>query len=57
MDNQIYIDHGYTNRMDYLRSLAEDHGVPIEIVKELACLYGPNEDFDGLVVAIEYYRV
>ena len=48
-----YTDNGYKNRKDYLRSLSDDHGVDIEKVLLLADLYGPNEDFDGLVTQIE----
>ena len=49
----IYTDNGYDSRKDYLRSLAEEHDVPLRAVRELACLLGPNEDFDGLVTTIE----
>ena len=33
----------------YLQELAEDYGVPLPMVKQLADLLGPDEDFDGLV--------
>jgi hypothetical protein len=49
----IYTDHGYKDRNDYLKSLAEDNGVDEEIVFTLADILGPDEDFDGLVIAIE----
>jgi len=52
MDN-IYIENGYKNRVHYLESLAEEHGVDEESVKTLADMFGPNEDFDGLVTAVE----
>ena len=51
----IYQRHGYESRRDYLRSLAEDHGVSEEIVFTLADLLGPREDFDGLVAEVEDY--
>ena len=40
-------------RMDYLRGLAEDYGVPMYVVTSLAEILGPNEDYDGLVTALE----
>ena len=52
----IYIDNGYESRTDYLKSLAEEHDVPLRIVLSTADLLGPNEDFDGLVIALEDYQ-
>lgn len=49
----IYQDHGYESRKDYLDSLADDLGVNPGTVYMLADLLGPNEDFDGLVTALE----
>lgn len=49
----IYQERGYDNREDYLNSLAEDYGLPIETVRALAGVLGPNEDFDGLVTNLE----
>ena len=52
----IYKDNGYADRNDYLASLAEDFGLDLESeVRPLADLLGPNEDFDGLVTALEDY--
>ncbi len=51
--SSIYIEHGYQSRSDYLRCLAEDYGVPLATVHALASFLGPNEDFDGLVTAVE----
>ncbi len=50
-----YEENGYLNRMDYLESLAEEYDVPLGIVRNLAQLLGPSEDFDGLVTALEDY--
>ena len=50
-----YQEHGFEDRKSYLKCLAEDNGVDYRIVRELALMLGPNEDFDGLVVAIEDY--
>ena len=49
----IYTDHGYESREDYLRCIAEDNGLDYALVRDLADLYGPSEDFDGLVIACE----
>lgn len=49
----IYREKGYTDRADYLNSLAEDFGIPAETVRALADVLGPNEDFDGLVSNLE----
>jgi hypothetical protein len=49
----MYIENGYENRHDYLTSLADEMGVDMETVFTLASLYGPSEDFDGLVTSLE----
>jgi hypothetical protein len=48
-----YQENGYTSRRDYLDSLAEDFGIDKQTVYSLASLLGSNEDFDGLVTALE----
>lgn len=53
----IYTDNGYRDRKHYLDSLAEEMGIDEETVQTLAHLYGPNEDFDGLVTALEDFVV
>ena len=53
MDENIYQQNGYTDRDDYLNCLSEDYGVSIEDVYSLAEILGENEDFDGLVSALE----
>ena len=53
MDKNIYQENGYTDRDDYLICLSEDYGVSIEDVYSLAEMLGENEDFDGLVYALE----
>ena len=45
----------YTDRAEYLDSLAEEHGMDINVVLNLAEILGPNEDFDGLVTTIQDY--
>jgi len=49
----IYIDNGYLSRNDYLKCLSEDFGISLKTVYSVAQLLGPDEDFDGLVVALE----
>ena len=53
MDKNIYQENGYADRDDYLTCLSEDYGVSIEDVFSLAEMLGENEDFDGLVSALE----
>ena len=53
MDKNIYQENGYADRDDYLTCLSEDYGVSIEDVFSLAEMLGENEDFDGLVCALE----
>ncbi len=48
-----YQSMGYANRKDYLRGLAEDNGVDFLSVMAMAAVLGQNEDFDGLVTAVE----
>jgi hypothetical protein len=50
MDNEVYVENGYANRTEYLKSLAEEYG---DKVYALADLLGENEDFDGLVTSLE----
>ncbi len=49
----IYTDNGYKDRAEYLSALSEDYGVDIETVQCLADLLGEEEDFDGLISALE----
>jgi hypothetical protein len=53
----IYTEHGYYSRADYLQDLAAETGIPLYVVETLADLFGPSEDFDGLVTALEDYAV
>lgn len=49
----IYPDHGYPDRYEYLKSLAEEYSVNFEAVLDTAEVLGPGEDFDGLVAMIQ----
>lgn len=53
MASPDYRAHGYNDREDYLSCIAEDYGVDIDTVQALADVLGPNEDFDGLVSALQ----
>ena len=53
----IYPQRGYQNRNEYLKELAEKYGVPENDALALAELFGEEEDFDGLVTAVEYKRL
>lgn len=53
LEENIYQQNGYADRDDYLTCLAEDYGVSVEDVYSLADILGENEDFDGLVSALE----
>jgi hypothetical protein len=55
IDQSIYQQNGYESRNDYLRSLAEEYGVPLHVVRLAATMLGPNEDFDGLVTELQDY--
>ena len=49
----IYTENGYKSRKYYLDCLAIDHDLPKSKVYMLADMLGPDEDFDGLVCAVE----
>lgn len=51
MDNYEAFD--CANREEYLDMLADDYGVDAEVVHLLADMLGPNEDFSGLINALE----
>ena len=48
-----YEDYDCENREEYLEYLSDVYSVSLENVKFLADLLGPDEDFDGLTVALE----
>ena len=49
----IYREHGYASRREYLDAIAEDYGVDRRTVYTLASILGETEDFDGLVTSLE----
>lgn len=48
-----YLENGYADRREYLKAMAEDYSVGLDVVNVLAATLGPNEDFDGLISALE----
>lgn len=52
-DQSIYAAEGYESRRDYLACLADDYGVDLDTVLALAQVLGSDEDFDGLVSALD----
>jgi hypothetical protein len=53
MNTYQYQDNGYTSREEYLKHLSEDYSVDLEDLIYLANLLGLDEDFDGLLAALE----
>lgn len=51
----MYEENGYSNREDYLKSLAEDFDMDYKDVLMLAVTLGEEEDFDGLITSLEDY--
>ena len=49
----IYEENGFDSRKEYLIDLADSYGLDQSIVFALADMLGTNEDFDGLVNALE----
>ena len=54
-NNQVYQENGFSNREEYLIDLADNYSVSIYEVCAIAEMLGENEDFDGLVSALEEY--
>lgn len=50
-----YRDEGADSRYEYLTDLADNEGVPLDIVLTFTDVLGPEEDFDGLVSMLEDY--
>jgi len=52
----IYISNGYTDRKNYLNTLADDRGIDRNTVAMIADMLGESEDFDGLITALEDFE-
>ena len=55
MSGNVYTRHGYRDRKDYLKCLAEDFDLPYKVVAACASMLGEGEDFDGLLGSLEDY--
>lgn len=53
LKESVYTENGFKNRKEYLNSLADDFGVDVQTVYDLASVLGPDEDFDALVTELE----
>jgi len=51
--SNIYKENGYNSREEYLEELADEYGIPYEMVYSLWEVLGDEEAFDGLVSACE----
>lgn len=52
-DLDPYVSNGFKDRAEYLQHLSDEYMVPIDTVESLAETLGENEDFDGLVTAVQ----
>jgi len=52
----VYQANGYKNREEYLSDLACQYEVSLMEVRAIADMLGKNEDFDGLVTALEDFE-
>jgi hypothetical protein len=49
-----YKENGYKDREEYLACMADEYGLDLEkVVRPVAELLGPEEDFDGLLSSLE----
>lgn len=52
-DLDPYVSNGFKDRAEYLQHLSDEYMVPLDTVESLAETLGENEDFDGLVTAVQ----
>lgn len=53
MGKNVYQEHGYKDRREYLETLADEYGMDKSTVFSIASILGKDEDFDGLVTTLE----
>lgn len=53
-NKNVYQEHGYRDRHEYLQSISEEYDTPIDVVITVADMLGPEEDFDGLIQFLIY---
>ena len=54
--DDIYKNNGFENRTEYLQNLSCEYEIPLSVVEMFADMLGNNEDFDGLVTALQDYQ-
>jgi len=47
----IYNEHNFASRREYIEAVALEYGLPCDKVAAIASLLGMEEDFDGLLSA------
>jgi hypothetical protein len=52
---EVYKDHGYESRSDYIQGLIDEYGS--EPVIACVTCFGPDEDFDGTVIELEDWDI
>lgn len=52
----IYNEQGYENRETYLKAVSEEFNIEPFIIEALSDVLGEEEDFDGLICALEDYE-
>ena len=57
MSYNRYKSHGFEDRQEYLDNLADQYGIDIDTVEALADELGEEEDFDGLVSALQDFNL
>ena len=51
--SNVYNKNGFADREEYLEDLADNYCLSYDTVYTLAQVLGENEDFDGLINALE----
>ena len=52
---KVYQEYGCNSREEYLEGVAESFGLPLDTVRSMAEILGPDEDFDGLITSLDDY--
>ena len=55
MNDKVYKEKGFSDRNEYLTELADNYGISSFDVYSISEMLGDNEDFDGLINALEDY--
>ena len=54
-DEEIYQEHGFEDRDEYLQHLADEANLDVRTVEELADSLGEEEDFGALPIEVNKY--